>query len=173
MHFEVQQFVHQVKHLLPQHFHGKKVLEVGSLNINGTVRVFFSECDYTGIDLAEGPGVDKTISIHELIEPETYDVVISTEMLEHDKHWQTSLKQMYDNIKPGGLFILTCAGPERPEHGTTRTSPQDSPFTTDYYRNISAEDFMSILPEGFFESPHLQYVRGLEDLMFFGLKKNQ
>jgi SAM-dependent methyltransferase len=170
MHVEVHQFVSQVKQMLPQYFQDKKVLEVGSLNINGSVRIYFDNCDYTGIDLAEGPGVDKIISIHELNEPETYDVVISTEMLEHDKHWQTSLRQMYSNVKPGGLFILTCAAPERPEHGTTRTSPQDSPFTTDYYRNISAEDFMGVLKRDEFQDAHLQYIRGQQDLMFWGVK---
>lgn len=173
MHIEVQQFVGHVRQLLPDYFQNKKVLEVGSLNINGTVRVFFNDCDYTGIDLAEGPGVDKTISIHELVEPSTYDVVISTEMLEHDKHWKDSLWRMYDNLKAGGLMILTCAGPQRPEHGTTRTSPQDSPFTTDYYRNISAEDFIGVLGGTLFQSPHLQYERGEQDLMFFGIKKGK
>lgn len=170
MHTEVHLFTEHVKKLFPNSFKNKKVLEVGSLNINGSVRQFFEKCDYLGIDLGPGPGVDKVVPIHELNEPGQFDVVISTEMLEHDKFWERSLKQMYENLKPGGLFILTCAGPERHEHGTTRTTPGDAPFTNDYYRNISIEDFLSVLPAGNFKIYKIQYERGQCDLCFYGIK---
>ncbi len=42
-------FVDTVKAQAPEHFTGKKVLEVGSQNINGTVRDFFTDCQYVGI----------------------------------------------------------------------------------------------------------------------------
>ena len=42
-------------------FNGARVLEGGSLDINGSVRDWFSGCDYTGVDLqiwpGRGPGV--------------------------------------------------------------------------------------------------------------------
>lgn len=171
MHPESFQFVAMVKSEYPDFFQGKKVLEVGSLDINGSVRHFFEGCEYEGIDIAEGPGVDRVVLAHQFLRPEVYDVVISSEMLEHDKYWFTSLKQMYKNLKPGGLFVLSCAGPTRPEHGTTKTDIYSSPFTTDYYRNISKEDFLNALPAELFSECTIGYDRGEEDLHFWGVKQ--
>ena len=170
MHFEVDYFVQKVKHLHPEHFKGKRVLEVGSLNINGSVRQYFEKCEYTGIDLGIGEGVDIVCKAHEHKRPYHYQTIISTEMLEHDYHWVASLLTMHTNLKGGGMLILTCAAPGRKEHGTKRTSPTDSPFTTDYYRNISISDFYSVLPPSMFMEYHIEYQRGDKDLCFYGIK---
>lgn len=195
MHTEVHEFVKQVRGKFPEYFEGKRVLEVGSLDINGSVRQYFRGCDYTGLDLGEGSGVDVICPINlfycgeclivgeyqpnidplprslEQLEEAKYDVVISTEMLEHDKWWESSLDAMYQNLRSGGILILTCAGPNRHEHGTTRTTPGDAPFTNDYYRNISIEDFTSILPHTLFKESDIKLVRGDCDLVFYGIKK--
>lgn len=170
MHPEVSQFIQNVKSKHPSYFIKKKVLEVGSLDINGTIRNLFPMCYYTGLDVGKGKGVDFVCPIHEYSLPEEFDVVVSTEMLEHDKYWKDSLKSMYINLKSGGLMMLTCAGPTRQEHGTTRTTPGDAPFTNDYYRNISIEDFQSILPKLMFKESSIEYARKEADLYFYGIK---
>lgn len=171
MHPEINDFVKKVKTKYPDFFQNKKVLEVGSQNINGSVKPNFKNCDYLGIDLGEAPGVDLVCDIIDHISPNTYDVVISCEMLEHCKTWEQALKQMYENIKPNGLFVLTCAGNNRHEHGTNNHTPQDSKFTLDWYRNISPEDFRSVLPEELFSDYSLGLYRGDCDLYFYGIKK--
>lgn len=172
MHKEANQFVKSVKAEHPEYFTGKRVLEVGSLNINGSVRDYFTDCDYTGIDIGEGKDVDIVCLAHEYEKPDTYDTIISTEMLEHDRHWEKSLAQIYRNLKVGGLFVLTCAGPTRAEHGTTRTDGGwAAPFTSDYYRNISTEDFSSILPAELFSKSYLGYRSDHADLYFAGIKR--
>lgn len=171
MHTEVTHHIIKTKNLFTEYFSNKKILEVGSLDINGSIRGAFHNCEYIGLDVGEGKGVDVVCPIHEYIHPLEFDVVVSTEMLEHDVHWQDSLKQMYENLKPGGLLILTCAGPQRQEHGTTRTTPGDAPFTNDWYRNITLEDFSSILPKELFNEYYLAYTRGDTDLNFYGIKK--
>lgn len=174
MHAEANDFIAQVKRELPQYFTGKRVLEVGSLDINGSVRGYFEDCQYTGIDLAEGRGVDVVSQAHEFVQAHAYDVVISSEMLEHDEYWIDSLNAMYNNLRPGGLMVLTCAGPQRPEHGTARTNDAySSPFTADsnYYRNISVEDFSGVLPMDLWSDAELGYGRGGEDLYFRGVKR--
>jgi hypothetical protein len=81
-------FIKSVKDQLPEYFKGTKVLEVGSLNINGSVRQFFEPDQYIGCDLGEGAGVDIVCRGHELPYPnESFDVVISCECFEHDRHW--------------------------------------------------------------------------------------
>lgn len=171
MHPEIDHFIQSVKDKHPNYFQGKKVLEVGSQNINGSVRSHFKDCNYLGIDLGEAPGVDLVVSIVDYIHPEEYNTLISSEMLEHCKEWEQALRQMYENIKPGGMMILTCAGPSRQEHGTHNHSSQDSKFTLDHYRNISTEDFESILPKELFTEYSLGLYRGDCDLYFWGIKK--
>lgn len=171
MHPEINIFIEEVKTKFPEYFKGKKVLEVGSQNINGSVRNHFTNCDYLGIDLGEAPGVDKIENASDMTYLEEFDVVISSEMLEHCQHWELALDNMYDAIKPGGVFILTCAGPNRHEHGTSNHTPQDSKFTLEHYRNISVEDFLSVLPTELFSEHSLGLYRGNTDLYFYGIKK--
>ena len=57
-HIQQLRFINFIKESIPELFNSKKVLEIGSLNINGSVRQFFSNCDYTGLDVAEGKDVD-------------------------------------------------------------------------------------------------------------------
>ena len=98
-------------------------------------------------------------------------MVISTEMLEHDKYWKLSLRVMYNLLKKDGLFVLTCAAPERKEHGTTYCDRDNSPFTNDYYQNVSIEDFYTILPPTYFSYCEIKYGREQQDLYFYGTKK--
>ena len=57
-HYTQRQFVEWVKAAFPDSFKGKRVLEVGSLDINGSVRGYFQDCEYIGLDVGPGPGVD-------------------------------------------------------------------------------------------------------------------
>ncbi len=173
MHREPMQFVRSVKAQAPEFFTGKRVLEVGSLDINGSVRPLFTDCQYTGIDLDEGRGVDVVAHVtdyHRLDDGE-FDVIISTETLEHDRAWDKSLAAMYRLLKPNGLMVVTAAAPNRPEHGTTRLEGIASPFTLDHYRNISVEDIASTLPANLFSKSYLGYRNTMDDLYFVGIKK--
>lgn len=171
MHREAREFIKSVKAEYPEFFTGRKVLEVGSLDINGTVRQFFEDCDYHGIDLGPGPGVNEIAHVTKLETAIEYDVVISTEALEHDEQWAESLKVMYRLLQPNGLLLITCAAPNRWEHGTQRTDGDKTPFVTDYYRNISVEDFASVLLPNLFSKSYLGYRGDMEDLYFAGIKQ--
>ena len=146
-HTEQIDFCTSVKALYPNHFKGVKVLDIGSLDINGNNRYLFEDCfSYTGIDIGEGKNVDIVCSGHEFKSDSQFDVIISTECFEHDKHYAETLRNAYNLLKSGGLLLFSCAAPGRPEHGTTRTSPKDSPFTTDYYKNLSDIDIKFFEP---------------------------
>lgn len=167
-------FVEALKGTFPDSFKNQKVLEVGSLNINGTVRIFFEDCDYLGIDVGPGPGVDLVCKGEDLDHPDnTYDTVVSTECFEHTPAWLEIFKNMTRMAKSGGLVFFTCASTSRPEHGTRRTTPQDAPLLNwDYYRNITEEDFTSALDfDSMFSVYKFFYNSESYDLYFFGIKK--
>jgi SAM-dependent methyltransferase len=173
MHQSVTDFIQSVKDRFPQNFQDCSVLEVGSRYINGTVRTFFRRCDYLGLDLAYGPLVDVVLHVADrplssLLIPTYRDTVISVEALEHDSRWAESLPMMLDTTRPGGLLVITCAGPGRPEHGTKRSDPASSPATTDYYRNVDEDMFWSALRKTDFSDWRLKVADG--DLQFWGVK---
>jgi SAM-dependent methyltransferase len=164
-------FVKSVRDMFPYSFKEASVLEVGSLNINGSVRQFFINCDYVGVDLAEGNGVDIVGHVHTLpLADNSFDTVISCECFEHDKHWQETFQKMWNVVK--GLVIFSCATTGRPEHGTTATNPADSPFTNDYYKNLTEKDFReAFYLNDMFSKYEFSVNERPEDLYFWGLKK--
>jgi SAM-dependent methyltransferase len=130
----------------------RRVIEIGSFDVNGEIRSLFEQSSleqYVGVDLVEGPGVDVVDFGHELVmAPGSFDLAISVECFEHDRFWQRTFDKMTELIRPGGWLVFTCAGPGRPEHGTSRSDPRLSPGTSsrglDYYRNLTREDFTGL-----------------------------
>src|SRR5215831_11662977 len=58
MHPEQRAFCDRVKNLFPDKFTNQDVLEIGSQNINGSIRELFTGGNYLGIDLGCGKDVD-------------------------------------------------------------------------------------------------------------------
>ena len=170
MHEDQINYINLVRHRYPHDFNSVKVLDVGSQDLNGNNRQFFINPDYTGLDIGAGKNVDVIGFVHEYANTckTKYDVVISGEMLEHDCYWMQSIQAMYKLLKRGGLLIITCASTGRPEHGTSQSDATDSPFTNDYYRNVSKEDMEEAINGLRFESQEL-LINGT-DLYFYGRK---
>ncbi len=170
-------FIENIAKNLPSYFSRRKVVEFGSLNINGTVRDFFHDCDYLGIDVGLGDDVDMVCRGEDFSAPaNSHDVVISSEMFEHNSQWKKCFLNMLRVLKDDGLMVFTCAGPGRRQHGTLQYEPDASPLTAgageDYYRNLAPADFESIAHLGeFFEVFAFFEDRGFCDTYFFGLGK--
>jgi hypothetical protein len=97
----------------------RRVLEVGSRIINGSPRALFNG-PYWGVDILAGPGVDEVCNAHALTNGQRpafapVEVIICTEMLEHDDAPWRSLTEMREIIQPGGMLLLTARGYD--EHG--------------------------------------------------------
>lgn len=88
----------------------KETLEVGSYDVNGTVRQFFTG-PYVGCDITHGPSVDVICDAEYLMwGSERFDTVVSTEMLEHCPRPWVAVAEMARVLKPGGHLLLTARG---------------------------------------------------------------
>ena len=169
-HKEQIEYCKKIKSKLPEYFKDNRVLDCGSLDVNGNNRHLFQNCEYIGIDVGEGKNVDVVSKIHEY-NSDPFDVIISTEALEHDKYYRDSLKNMFNLLKSGGLLLITCASTNRPEHGTKRTKPEDAPLLEwDYYKNLTEEDFREVLDMTLFSEYSFETQRNEQDLNFYGVK---
>src|SRR2546426_8193018 len=90
---------------------GKTVLEVGSMDVNGSLRAIvqrMAPSAYVGVDIATGPGVDVVCRASELVArfgEGAFDTVISTEMLEHVRDWRVAGPNLNRGLKVGGAIV--------------------------------------------------------------------
>lgn len=145
-HIQQLQFVKSISRSLINDYSNRKIIEIGSYDVNGSVRQFFHKSCYVGVDLIHGAGVDIVCEGDKVDHADnTYDIAISCECFEHNPKWSETFENMHRMTKEGGVVLFTCATTGRPEHGTTRTAPKASPGTQalnwDYYRNLTQDDF--------------------------------
>ena len=94
------------------------VLEVGSYNVNGSIRDILPIS--VGIDMREGPGVDRVCSVSDLIAtfgPDFFNCVVSCDALEHIEDWEAALVNMWAVLKQDGILFLTMANMKKGYHG--------------------------------------------------------
>lgn len=120
----------------------KNILEIGSRYVNGSLRPYimkYSPNSYVGIDYVPGDGVDLVIDARFLVDrlgENRFDVVISTEMLEHAEDWRGIVNGMKRVLRPDGLLIITTRSPGFPYHA----------YPYDFWR-YTLEDFSEIFSD--------------------------
>lgn len=119
-HASIEQFL--AKHVHKADVMGRRVLEAGSFNENGSARshiIPLEPREYIGIDMRPGPGVDLVLHADHLVQRfgrEAFDIVISTEMLEHCEPWRWAVWHMCTVLRNGGLLVLTTRSPGATRH---------------------------------------------------------
>lgn len=120
MHLSVYEFF--IENSAIKEFSGKRVLEVGSRN--GSVRTFI-ECflnpkEYTGVDIEHGKYVDLIVPAESVVKhfgPEYFEVVITTELLEHVINWRSVVNNLKTFLRKGGYIYITTRSLGYPYHG--------------------------------------------------------
>ena len=94
-----------------------RVLEVGSLNVNGTARDLFAPREYVGLDMRDGYDVDVIGNARCLpFRSGTFWTVLSTSHLEHDDQPWVSAAEMVRVLHKHGRLIVAVPGFGWPMH---------------------------------------------------------
>lgn len=125
-----------------------RVLDIGSLDVNSSeqglsLRALFPDADYHGIDTQKGPGVDEVCAAADYDGKGRFDLVISTEALEHAERPQDIIECAWRALAPGGMFLLTAAAPERAAHNCNGTGWDGK----EWYANIEPEQLKAWLAD--------------------------
>lgn len=119
---------HFVRDFYNKHGPFEKVLDVGSYDVNGSVRKVISGYkEFVGIDMREGPGVDLVLNGHDISrawDKPYFDFVTCCETLEHDVNFWETVRNIRDMLKPGGWLLVTTPSINFFRHD----------FPSDYYR---------------------------------------
>jgi len=101
------------KNLTKEEVWGKKVIEIGSYDWNGSLRSFIESlepAEYVGVDIEKGPGVNVICDAENIVErfgEQSFDVVLSTELIEHIKDWRKAISSIKNICKPSGTILIT------------------------------------------------------------------
>lgn len=146
MHPEARRWVNVVGYM---HRPYTRVVEFGSLHINGAVRDLFEknpEVSYLGVDLVAGEGVDKVGDAAKMRWKPEHDLAICCEVLEHYDRPDLLIRAAGRALKPGGLFLITCATDPRAPHSGLDGGPVRG---GEHYQNIAPEDLAGWLAKSF------------------------
>lgn len=123
------------------------VIEIGSRDINGSVRSLFPNAKWIGIDVVQGIGVDIVVDALVYSPADQVDLVVCTEVLEHTEFWCQIISRAETWLRPYGRMILTCAGPGREPHSAIDGGELQE---GEYYGNITPEQLAAEFVNGGF-----------------------
>lgn len=110
-----------------------KVLDVGVGTWIYPRQLLGDVSEYTATDCFEHPNVDVISDIHrlsEVFQPESFDFVLCTDVLEHvPRPWQ-AVRQLAEVLKPDGILLLT------------------TPFNFHIHRNQNTKDYWRLSADG-------------------------
>lgn len=111
MHREAFEYVRRYASTHPLH-----IVEIGSLDINGSARRLFPLARYVGLDRVAGRGVDLVVDAIDYRPAQPVDMVICCEVLEHCERWAQIVAVSSTWLNQNGRMVVTCANPLRAPH---------------------------------------------------------
>jgi len=110
-------------------------------------QLFQDRCEYIATDCFEHPNIDVVSDIHHLtdvFQPDSFDFVICTDVLEHIPRPWEAVRELYAVLKPGGILLLT------------------TPFNFHLHGNEQVRDYWRISADGL--RVLLQEIAGFDEI---------
>jgi len=135
---------------------GQTVLDVGSYDVNGTLRPLCDQLGlvYTGLDLESGPNVD-VVADNPYSFPfpsNSFDVVVSCSTMEHVKAIWRWVPELVRVLKPGGLLAITthtCWPFHRHPVDCWRIMPDGMIFLLDESGSLDPDSYSILTPNNY------------------------
>lgn len=145
------------------------VYEIGSRNINGTVRGLFRHLGaYLGVDVMPGPDVDLVVDAATYTPPMHPATVVCCEVLEHTSNAEAIVRKAASVLEPGGLLIVTTAGDGREPHSAIDGGPIRP---GEFYRNLTIGELQAWAKAAGVEAVRMTATDNYGDLYFVGRKR--
>src|SRR5262249_9796719 len=90
------------------------ILEVGSYQVTGQeeiadLRGLFPNKPYVGVDVRQGPGVDRVADVENLPYPDgSVGTVLAMNTFEHVPHFWRGFEEIHRVLRPDGAVFLSC-----------------------------------------------------------------
>ena len=109
------------------------ILDLGGREVNGSIRGLFPRAElFVSVDIEPHPSVDIVADAADLDLSDRFDVVVSTECLEHTERAADIVAAAHRHLVAGGSFVATMAGVGREPHSAT-----GGPVGSEFYRNVA------------------------------------
>jgi hypothetical protein len=123
-----------IKYCESNNIEQKVVLDVGSYDVNGTLKPIFHKAkEYIGLDQASGPNVDLVGTSHKIPMPDSsVDIIVCSSCFEHDPMFWISFLEMCRVLNDRGVMYINA-----PSNGPYHSHPVDNwRFYADSWRAL-------------------------------------
>lgn len=129
-------------------------IDLGGRDVNGTVHGLFPHVAWTVLDIEPHPSVDIVADVTTWQPEGEYDIVLSTEAIEHIAGWPRIIEAGYAVLKPGGYMIVTGGSTGRGPHSCTGVVPVPA---GEHYGNVDPDDLERVAKDTGFSAIHVEY----------------
>lgn len=102
---------------------GQKIVEIGSQDVNGSLRAFAGNNEYLGVDFVNGRGVDVILKDPYILPfaDNSFDVCVTSSCFEHSEFFWLLFLEIMRIIKPTGVAYINV-----PSNGVVHQWPVDA-----------------------------------------------
>jgi SAM-dependent methyltransferase len=132
-----------------------RALDLGGRDVNGTVHSLFPQVRWDVVDIEPHPSVSIVADVTTWTAPiAEWDLVVSTETIEHVQRWWKILQVAHRALRSGGFLILTGGSTGRGPHSCTGVVPVPE---GEWYGNVAPGDLYNTALDAGFEAPYVEY----------------
>lgn len=100
----------------------KRILDIGSMDFNGSLKPIFNKGYYIGLDQSIGPNVDIVASAHKIpLQSDSVDIITCSSCFEHDNMFWVTFLELCRVVKPDGFVYINA-----PSNGPYHAYPVDN-----------------------------------------------